>query len=350
MHSGGDWTVWKYRAVVERRPPLVLLLDISGSMSAYSRAVLYFCHALLQSRERLQVFLFGTRLTNATRALRERDPDVAIAALGQNVADWSGGTRIGAALAEFNRRWARRVFAGRATVLLVTDGLDHETIDVLDREMQRLARFAHRSAGVAQSAVAIRRFFAARARRARDPAARRCDARGPQPRQPRRCQTRTRGAIEPRRATHYGRLAMELTETHVLPVPQERAWEALNDTSILKACIPGCDNIEADGENAYAVGMTAAVGPVKARFKGRFKGRMQLTDIDAPHTYTIQFEGQGGAVGFSKGSAKVNLEPGDESVTTKLIYSANAQVGGKLAQIGSRLVDGAARKIAAEFF
>ncbi|SAK73556.1 vWA domain-containing protein [Caballeronia ptereochthonis] len=144
VRSGGDWTVWKYRAALERRPPLVLLLDISGSMSAYSRAVLYFCHALLQSRERLQVFLFGTRLTNATRALRERDPDVAIATLGQNVADWSGGTRIGAALAEFNRRWARRVLGGRATVLLVTDGLDHEAIDVLDAEMQRLRRFAHR--------------------------------------------------------------------------------------------------------------------------------------------------------------------------------------------------------------
>jgi uncharacterized protein len=144
VRSGGEWMVWRYRAVAERRPPLVLLLDISGSMSAYSRAVLYFCHALLQSRERLQVFLFGTRLTHATRALRERDPDIAIAALGQNVADWSGGTRIGATLAEFNRRWARRVLAGRATVLLVTDGLDHEAIDVLDAEMQRLSRFAHR--------------------------------------------------------------------------------------------------------------------------------------------------------------------------------------------------------------
>lgn len=139
---------------------------------------------------------------------------------------------------------------------------------------------------------------------------------------------------------------MELTETHTLPVPQERAWEALNDTSILKVCIPGCDSIDADGENAYNVAMTAAVGPVKARFKGR----MELTNIDAPHTYTIVFEGQGGAAGFSKGTATVNLEPGDEADTTKLTYSANAQVGGKLAQIGSRLVDGAARKIAGEFF
>jgi carbon monoxide dehydrogenase subunit G len=139
---------------------------------------------------------------------------------------------------------------------------------------------------------------------------------------------------------------MELTETHTLPVPQARAWEALNDTSMLKVCIPGCDSIDADGENAYNVAMTASVGPVKARFKGR----MELTNIDAPHTYTIVFEGQGGAAGFSKGSAKVNLEPGDDAESTVLSYSANAQVGGKLAQIGSRLVDGAARKIAGEFF
>lgn len=144
VRSGGDWTVWRYRAPVERTPPLVLLLDISGSMSSYSRAVLYFCHALLQSRERLQVFLFGTRLTHATRALRERDPDVAIAQLATQVADWSGGTRIGATLAEFNRRWARRVLNGRATVLIVTDGLDHDAGDTLATEMARLHRFAHR--------------------------------------------------------------------------------------------------------------------------------------------------------------------------------------------------------------
>ncbi|WP_027793261.1 CoxG family protein [Paraburkholderia acidipaludis] len=138
---------------------------------------------------------------------------------------------------------------------------------------------------------------------------------------------------------------MELTESHSLPVPQQRAWEALNDTAILKACIPGCESIEPEGESAYAVALTAAVGPVKARFKGR----MELADIDAPRSYTIQFEGQGGAAGFGKGSAQVRLEPEGENATT-LTYTANAQVGGKLAQIGSRLVDGAARKIAAEFF
>ncbi|WP_233861812.1 CoxG family protein [Paraburkholderia adhaesiva] len=138
---------------------------------------------------------------------------------------------------------------------------------------------------------------------------------------------------------------MELTESHSLPVPQQRAWEALNDTAILKACIPGCESIEADGENTWAVALMAAVGPVKARFKGR----MALTDVEAPNRYTIHFEGQGGAAGFGKGSAQVQLQSaGDDA--TMLTYTATAQVGGKLAQIGSRLVDGAAQKIAAHFF
>ncbi|MFL9904604.1 carbon monoxide dehydrogenase subunit G [Paraburkholderia fungorum] len=138
---------------------------------------------------------------------------------------------------------------------------------------------------------------------------------------------------------------MELSETHTLPVSQQRAWDALNDTGILRACIPGCESIDPDGENAYAVVLSASVGPVKARFKGR----MLLTDIEAPNTYTIVFEGQGGAAGFGKGNARVTLEP-EGDAATKLTYTATAQVGGKLAQIGSRLVDGAARKIAGEFF
>ncbi|MGF6939269.1 carbon monoxide dehydrogenase subunit G [Paraburkholderia sp. UCT70] len=138
---------------------------------------------------------------------------------------------------------------------------------------------------------------------------------------------------------------MELSETHTLPVAQQQTWDALNDTEILRACIPGCESIDPDGKNAYLVTLSAAVGPVKARFKGR----MQLTDIDAPNTYTIVFEGQGGAAGFAKGNTHVTLEA-DGDAATKLSYTANAQVGGKLAQIGSRLVDGAARKIAGEFF
>jgi len=137
---------------------------------------------------------------------------------------------------------------------------------------------------------------------------------------------------------------MEMNQTQRLPVPQEVAWAALNDTALLKQCIPGCESIEPDGENAYLLALTAAVGPVKARFKGR----MALQDIQAPQSYTIQFDGQGGAAGFGKGSAKVTLTPeGDE---TLLAYAVQAQVGGKIAQIGSRLVDAAARKMADTFF
>lgn len=137
---------------------------------------------------------------------------------------------------------------------------------------------------------------------------------------------------------------MEMTQTQRLPVPQQVAWDALNDTALLKQCIPGCESIEPDGDNAYQLALTAAVGPVKARFKGR----MALQDIQAPESYTIQFDGQGGAAGFGKGSAQVKLTPeGDETLLT---YAVHAQVGGKIAQIGSRLVDAAARKMADTFF
>jgi uncharacterized protein len=138
---------------------------------------------------------------------------------------------------------------------------------------------------------------------------------------------------------------MELNESYNLPVSQQKAWEALNDMTVLRAAIPGCQSIEADGENAYTVAMRVAVGPVKANFKGR----MSLTDIEAPNTYTVVFEGQGGVAGFAKGNAHVLLEAEGETAS-KLTYKAQAQVGGKLAQIGSRLVDGAARKVASEFF
>lgn len=138
---------------------------------------------------------------------------------------------------------------------------------------------------------------------------------------------------------------MKLTDQYMLPVSRERAWEALNDTVVLRAIIPGCESVEADGEHAYAVSLGAAVGPVRAHFKGR----ISLTNIDAPNAYTVLFEGQGGAAGFAKGNADVRMEPHGES-STKLSYTAHAQVGGGLARIGSLLVDSAAQKIAGEFF
>jgi carbon monoxide dehydrogenase subunit G len=138
---------------------------------------------------------------------------------------------------------------------------------------------------------------------------------------------------------------MEMNESQILPVSQEIAWQALNDPDVLKQCIPGCESIERVADNEFSLSLVAAVGPVKARFQGT----LQLADLDPPRAYTLAFNGQGGAAGFGKGQAKVILSA-DSASTTRLDSAVNAQVGGKIAQIGSRLIDGAARKLAAGFF
>ena len=128
----------------ERPAPLVILCDVSGSMDRYARVLLHYAHALMRERPRVSVFTFGTRLTDVTRALRQRDPDEAVEAAARAVSDWSGGTRIGPCLAEFNRRWARRVLTGNAAVLLVTDGLDRADDGSLAAAAATLSRFARR--------------------------------------------------------------------------------------------------------------------------------------------------------------------------------------------------------------
>ena len=135
---GGDHFMPAFRARVTRRPPIVVLCDISGSMDTYARVFLHFLYSLTNDRDRVSSFLFGTRLTNITRQLKFRDPDVAIARVTKDVVDWSGGTRIGHCLAEFNRKWARRVLGQNALVLLFTDGLDREGAAGLEAEMRRL--------------------------------------------------------------------------------------------------------------------------------------------------------------------------------------------------------------------
>ena len=137
---------------------------------------------------------------------------------------------------------------------------------------------------------------------------------------------------------------MEMSGEERIPASQADTWAALNDPEILKACVPGCEAIEPQAENEYQVLMVARVGPVSARFKGK----LALSDLDPPSSYAIAFEGQGGAAGFGKGSARVQLAPDGDGTT--LSYQVQASVGGKLAQIGSRLVDAAARKIATDFF
>lgn len=144
LRSGGDLMPLEWRRRRRRHPPLVVLCDISGSMSRYARLFLHFMHAVTSERDRVHSFLFGTRLTNITRALRERDVDLALERVGEAALDWSGGTRIGACLEDFNRHWSRRVLAQGAVVLLITDGLDREGGGGLARQMERLHKSCRR--------------------------------------------------------------------------------------------------------------------------------------------------------------------------------------------------------------
>ena len=137
---------------------------------------------------------------------------------------------------------------------------------------------------------------------------------------------------------------MELSHTRLVPAPPDRVWVALNDPDTLKACIPGCESFVREPDGTWSTTVALKIGPVSARFAGR----VELADVTPPTGYTLKFNGQGGAAGFASGEAKVSLSPADGG--TALAYVAKAQIGGKLAQIGSRLVDGAAAKIADDFF
>lgn len=144
LRAGGDMIDLNFRKNRYREPPLVVLLDISGSMTNYSRMLLHFLHSLCCERDRVQVFVFGTRLTNITRELNSRDVDEALTGVSGAVEDWSGGTRIGECLKEFNFKWARRVLGQGAHVLLMSDGLERDESGLLEREMSRLKRAARR--------------------------------------------------------------------------------------------------------------------------------------------------------------------------------------------------------------
>ena len=137
---------------------------------------------------------------------------------------------------------------------------------------------------------------------------------------------------------------MELTGERLIPAPLRTTWDALNDPDILKECITGCESLERTEPDTFAAVVAVKVGPVNARFRGTLK----MTNVQAPHSYTINFDGQGGVAGFGKGSADVSVS--EEGQQTRLKYAARAQVGGKIAQIGSRLIDAAAAKISEDFF
>ena len=137
---------------------------------------------------------------------------------------------------------------------------------------------------------------------------------------------------------------MEMQASRQLAVTQQQAWDALNDPEVLKVCIPGCDKVEASGENQYAIGMALKIGPVSAKFKGN----IERSDINPPGSYKLSVEGQGGPAGHGKGSAAVVLTP--NAAGCELAYTVQASVGGKVAQLGQRLIDGAAKSMAEDFF
>jgi len=138
---------------------------------------------------------------------------------------------------------------------------------------------------------------------------------------------------------------MEMTSTRIVNAPPDVVWTALNDPAVLKDSIPGCESLERTTDTQWRVVVAAKVGPVSARFNGN----IELADLDPPTAYTLKFAGQGGAAGFANGEAKVSLAPSGAGATA-LTYTAKAQVGGKIAQLGSRLIDGAAAKMADDFF
>ncbi len=140
---------------------------------------------------------------------------------------------------------------------------------------------------------------------------------------------------------------MEMLGNRKLGITQQQAWDALNDPETLKKCIPGCDRFELTGDNEYSVGLAVKIGPVSAKFNGK----VTLSDIQAPDSYKLTFEGQGGVAGFAKGASGVSLKPvADGAEGCELDYTVQAQVGGKIAQLGQRLIDGAAKSTADDFF
>ena len=137
---------------------------------------------------------------------------------------------------------------------------------------------------------------------------------------------------------------MEMTGEHRIPAPRQRVWEALNDPAVLKECIPGCQSVEKVSDSEMAATVVAKVGPVKATFNGK----VTFSNVDPPNGYTITGEGKGGVAGFAKGGADVVLK--EDGAETVLQYSAKAQVGGKIAQLGARLADSTSQKLAQQFF
>ena len=331
----------------------MVLADVSGSMERYSQVLLSFVYGLAHSAARVEAFLFATQLTRVTRPLIDHRGAAVFTRVARDVQDWGGGTRIGEALRTFNLRWARRVIRNGPIVLIVSDGWDRGDPALLGRELARIRRSCRR-ADLAQPAPRVGGIRAADARHAGGVAARRRLPAGAESRQPRAAReppASAAGAVEAggmeagwtRILASDRRTTMNLEATYTFDATVERTWALLMDTEAIAACLPGCRGLRPAGDNRYEVDLGVAI----AAISGDFKGTVALLDLVPPQSYTLAVEGTG-RPGFVKGQARVTLEAAGERTLVKI--AAQADVGGTIARLGQRLVEGVARTTMDRFY
>jgi carbon monoxide dehydrogenase subunit G len=299
-------------------------------------------------------FVFGTRLTNISRQLRHRDVDIALGAISESVKDWSGGTRIGATLKEFNQRWSRRVLGQNAVVMLISDGLDRDAGEDLTEQIERLHKSCHQLIWLNP----LLRFedFEPRAAGVRlmlphvMPSSLRTTSTA-SPIWRAHCSTTVQSRDAPCKVSCilllglFWRIGnMEMSGEQRIPLSQQRVWRRSTIRQFLKACIAGCESIERVSENEYKVAMTAAVGPVKAKFNGK----LLLADMNPPHPIRWLSKGRAGP----QASAKA----GRRSLSRRMAMVRCSRTRRRPVSAASwrksvpGLIDGVARKMADDFF
>ena len=342
----GDFIELPRRARREMPRPIVLLGDVSGSMERYSRVMAHFVYGLAQSATRVEVFLFATRLTRVTQHMRARRGGDALAGVAREVRDWGGGTRIGEALRAFNTHWARRVVRNGPVVLIVSDGWDRGDPGAPQPGARARAPQLP-AADLAQPAAGLRAVRAAHTGHARGAAARGRLPSGTQSRQSRttgRSPARAAGQDTPRRVARAPPVFdMDLNAAYDIHAPSDRVWDLLMDIDAIGRCLPGSRGLRPIGPDRYEV----ELGLTVAAIAGSFKGTVALEDKDPPHAYTLVVEGNG-RQGFIKGQARVTLVPDGD--LTHVQIAARAEVGGMIARVGQRLLEGVARTMMDRFY
>jgi uncharacterized protein len=342
----GDFIDLPRRARREMPRPIVLLGDVSGSMERYSRVLAHFVYGLAQSATRIEVFLFATRLTRVTQHMRARRGGDALAGVAREVRDWGGGTRIGEGgrgvspppAPPYRPEWSRRAHRiGR-----VGSGRSRAP------QPGARARAAQLPAtDLAQPAAGLRAVRAAHTGHALGAAARGRLPSGAQSRQSRttgRSPARAAGPDTPPRVARAPPGSdMDLNAAYDIHAPSDRVWDLLMDIDAIGRCLPGSRGLRPIGPDRYEV----ELGVTVAAIAGSFKGTVALEDKDPPHAYTLVLEGNG-RQGFIKGRARVTLVPDGD--LTRVQIAARAEVGGMIARVGQRLLEGVARTMMDRFY